>query len=79
MNSRESNNPAPFEGFSSHEVQLDNTQHRGMESDATLEEVLAHDQAERDVVYAEYNGYPVETPSSEIGRDIATGRTTRPE
>ena len=73
--------PQPQEsgGFENRESQERNTAFRGMESDATLEEVNAYDQLERDIVNAEHFGYPLGTPSSEIGRDLALGKGPKPE
>ncbi len=70
-----------FGGFPTQEAQQVNTSYRGMKPDATVEEVNAYDQAQRDLVNAEHFGYPVGTPSVEIGRDLSYGKPgpDRPE
>ncbi len=62
--------PAQFGGFSSAENQLKNTLSRGMEPDATVEEVIAFDRLERDAVNVEHYGYSLGTTSAEIAEDL---------
>ncbi|MEO8105628.1 MAG: hypothetical protein ABI602_04835 [Candidatus Saccharibacteria bacterium] len=65
--------------FPTREAQLANTAFRGMEPDATLDEVLAHDQMEADVVNAEHFDYPLGTPSREIGHELNGGDVPKSE
>lgn len=65
--------PQLYGGFPSRESQLANTAFRGMESDASLQEVLEYEQAEQDLVNAAHFGYPVGTPSSEIALELPGG------
>lgn len=64
------NKNTEYGGFPSKEAQEKNTSHRGMEPDATVEEVNAHDQLEQDILNAEHFGYPLGTPSHVIGKDL---------
>ncbi len=80
MTNSEANTPKPYGGFPSRKNQLANTAFRGMEPDASVKEVSAHDQAERDIENAKHFGYPLGTPSFEIGRDIIDrGDSPKPE
>jgi|GEM_PF-2625537 len=65
-----------YGGFDSAEDQRLNTASRDMEPDATLDEVLAYDQAQQDMSNADYFGYPPGTPSGEIGGDRIDGKSS---
>lgn len=59
-----------FGGFSNAYEQWSQATVRGMETDASGGEMMAMDQLNIDLDYADYFGYPIGTPAHEIFEDL---------